>query len=722
MGFPSWAVVQALSVISSSITMPRGTVGAMILATCCPAAASPDDQHYTEPQDSAVGETAPRHQANPMPEQQKSDSFSIFRIFTKRKVSPQRLNGLSATDATFPTSATMHESQAPDSDLYTFGRAPNGYSANPTNYFAFAGHERLARGAAASEDRAVADTLSSHAPLGVAAPPAAAFLAAQEGASTPGSDSPTSAQVFVPNTWAASGSISGSISPTSPRSPFGKTTASSASVGAAAAAVADEAMCPADAAAATAEAARPAEHKRKPSLSTKLSWKLRGEDRGDRGDRGEHSGDSPAGGSAALLEPGTPPSSSPAPRQIDSASRSSFNASLSASFSASGKRISRFLARASDSEQSISHGSYSRQDEADAPGDGGREAEAGREGDEAESGSGDGLVSVPAGAQRATAADLTDAAAGGEWRIAEREETITVETYHRKLQMTRPPGAFAAAEPTPAAPLAGGALRADAHSAQPTSSGSALLAAEELAAEDLARLPNKNRVGSYPWLTQLLESVVANSSEPLEDLSTGCPGRPLFVVAGACPNSFCGMQAVLYALMHTPRLIDFWWVKPSATDANSIEPQTINRHAKGAHKNDPGRSRALYAQFADLFSLGDDEDMLRKSTKGGGGLLRFGVARHGAMLPERAFIEQVVSGERYYVYFIWQEDWTSNPFARSKFIRGKIAYQRDPAAPQLYVRPYAYRDGTLDVPQDAQEYQIATALPPDGIKLGCIDL
>ena len=42
-------------------------------------------------------------------------------------------------------------------------------------------------------------------------------------------------------------------------------------------------------------------------------------------------------------------------------------------------------------------------------------------------------------------------------------------------------------------------------------------------------------------------------------------------------------------------------------------------------------------------------------------------------------------------YLIWQEDWTSNPFARSKFIKGKIAYQRDPRARDYYCRPYHYK-------------------------------
>ena len=74
------------------------------------------------------------------------------------------------------------------------------------------------------------------------------------------------------------------------------------------------------------------------------------------------------------------------------------------------------------------------------------------------------------------------------------------------------------------------------------------------------------------------------------------------------------------------------------------------------------------------------------------------------------------------IYLTWQEDWTSNPFARSKFIKGKLVYQRDPAVPAYYARPYGYRDGVLHVPADATEEAVADVLPCDAIKLGCIEV
>uniref|UniRef100_A0A7S3ESB9 Uncharacterized protein n=1 Tax=Haptolina ericina TaxID=156174 RepID=A0A7S3ESB9_9EUKA len=189
--------------------------------------------------------------------------------------------------------------------------------------------------------------------------------------------------------------------------------------------------------------------------------------------------------------------------------------------------------------------------------------------------------------------------------------------------------------------------------------------------------------------------------------------QPLFVVAGACPNSFCGMQAVMYCLcLSSPDpKIDFWWIKPMATNSAVIEPQTLDRQGKGVHKNDPGRSRALYIQFADLFQSSAGSATI------GGGLLLFGVVDVGSV--RRAYIEQAQSGERYYISLIWQESWTSNPFASSKFIIGKIVYQRDPSSASLYARPYAYKDGVLSVPAAGPEEDAEAAVPTDLIKLNC---
>ncbi len=244
---------------------------------------------------------------------------------------------------------------------------------------------------------------------------------------------------------------------------------------------------------------------------------------------------------------------------------------------------------------------------------------------------------------------------------------------------------------------------------------------QPLTAAELSRLTNKNLLSDYTWFKPLLEQIAANHVPRSTDLSSGATLLPIFLVAGACPYGLVGMQVVMYAVElarpsephvtpTSPLAIDFWWIKPQAAKPSQLEFQTLNRHAKGAHKNDPGRSRALYLQFADLFIRGP-------SGKNSSGPLRFGVEVVDGSL--RAFSEQVSTGERYYFYLIWQEDWTTNPFARSKYIIGKLVYQRDPRSSQYYARPYAYRDGVLSIPTDSPEEVLLAIFPPDRIKLNC---
>eukprot|EP00967_Tisochrysis_lutea_P112851 scaffold178679_cov28-Tisochrysis_lutea.AAC.2 len=303
---------------------------------------------------------------------------------------------------------------------------------------------------------------------------------------------------------------------------------------------------------------------------------------------------------------------------------------------------------------------------------------------------------------------------------------------------------------------------------------------------------NKNKVHEFGWVAPVLQAIVANSPLPVTDLQTGvgrrpptgahlhpahsrcaharpanathtavhasgARGQPLFVVCGGCPNSFCGMQAVLYAHMQTASpTLDFWCAQPQASAfeplAPALEtglcarpPATHHRNGaraprgrmappraillgirvpwQGEHKNDPGRSRALYAQFADLFALGGGADAAARADRAGGGKLRFEIVQVGPSpgVP-RALIVDVVSGSNYYVHLIWQEDWTSNPFARSKYVKGKIVYQRDPAASVFFARPYAYRDGVLSVPPHAElEENVGAAMPSDAIQINCLD-
>ena len=114
--------------------------------------------------------------------------------------------------------------------------------------------------------------------------------------------------------------------------------------------------------------------------------------------------------------------------------------------------------------------------------------------------------------------------------------------------------------------------------------------AEEVEAA-VGRLWNRNRPAHYGWLRQLLEQIAGGRAPAVRDLASGASGTPLLVVAGACPSVLAGMQAVVYAAM--PSCVDFWWLKPSAASPAHLERETLHRHAKGAHKNTPGGSKAV---------------------------------------------------------------------------------------------------------------------------------
>ena len=50
------------------------------------------------------------------------------------------------------------------------------------------------------------------------------------------------------------------------------------------------------------------------------------------------------------------------------------------------------------------------------------------------------------------------------------------------------------------------------------------------------------------------------------------------------------------------------------------------------------------------------------------------------------------------MHLIWQEDFTTNVFSRSKFIKGQIVYQRSAGDGAYFARPYRIEDGAVDVP------------------------
>lgn len=66
--------------------------------------------------------------------------------------------------------------------------------------------------------------------------------------------------------------------------------------------------------------------------------------------------------------------------------------------------------------------------------------------------------------------------------------------------------------------------------------------------------------------------------------------------------------------------------------------------------------------------------------------------------------------------YIWMEDWTSNPFSRSKFLKGKIIYQRDLEAMVFVARQYRILDGEVSF-WDHEEDPFSTLLSnSDNIK------
>ena len=179
-----------------------------------------------------------------------------------------------------------------------------------------------------------------------------------------------------------------------------------------------------------------------------------------------------------------------------------------------------------------------------------------------------------------------------------------------------------------------------------------------------------------------------------------------------------------------PPAVDFWWLKPRA-DATALEEQTLNRHGKGNHKNDPGASKKVYAPIAALFS---------KAGASTDGKLRFGVATppptllggsngtsngngNGSGVRPRAYIDCVVSGVRYYVCWVWQEDWSSPVSLGKKWMKGKVVYQREGATGRFFARPFRFIDGQgLLLPSGEQLEQSLEGVMArnDQIKLGSL--
>ena len=146
---------------------------------------------------------------------------------------------------------------------------------------------------------------------------------------------------------------------------------------------------------------------------------------------------------------------------------------------------------------------------------------------------------------------------------------------------------------------------------------------------ELAKLPNKNKPSSYGWLRYLLSDIAQCMAPAVSDLSTHDRGTPLFVVAGACPSIYAGMQCVMFSAMaplqaeaEVMPTVDFWWIKPidkyqyakahpskkSATLQTEVRavpttalPATMRTHA---HARTPTRTRSSHTLRKSAESLG----------------------------------------------------------------------------------------------------------------------
>lgn len=224
----------------------------------------------------------------------------------------------------------------------------------------------------------------------------------------------------------------------------------------------------------------------------------------------------------------------------------------------------------------------------------------------------------------------------------------------------------------------------------------------------LPKMPrqNNNLVSDYRWLEEVLQEIAVDAPRSaVSDMDNQQVGTPLFVVAGACPNQFCGtMQAILYNQMG-PR-IAFWWIKPQNGNSRRLERNTRNKHSTGPFKNVPGdKSGRLYSLFAEKFSGAVV------------GTFRFGVDESGYAFIEEHRKDGVVM--KMFVYLVWQEAWSSM-LSRSRFMQGKICYTKRPLAvssvkiaePQFFNRQYRLQADQIMIAPLEDEETVATVLPP----------
>jgi len=191
-----------------------------------------------------------------------------------------------------------------------------------------------------------------------------------------------------------------------------------------------------------------------------------------------------------------------------------------------------------------------------------------------------------------------------------------------------------------------------------------------------------NRPDDYKWLAEAFEVICVNRGHITNCCcQDGSLAAPIFVLMGACPSSgmfSSPMQAVMF--FAAPDGIHFWWVKPESNSPGRLEWETMSCHSSGPHKNVPGSvTSQLFNDFAGLFHSQSGEVLLGIATVQGG---------------PRAYME--FEGQRFYFYCIWQEDISTSmaPWS-SKYIKGRMAYQKDPDEMIFFLRSYQLIDGQL---------------------------
>jgi len=214
---------------------------------------------------------------------------------------------------------------------------------------------------------------------------------------------------------------------------------------------------------------------------------------------------------------------------------------------------------------------------------------------------------------------------------------------------------------------------------------------------------NKNTPQDYRWLEGVLMRLAKNEARQLGCLAaSGQEAIPIFFMLGACPNAFCGMQVIMFTLCTGK--VDFWWVKPQKAVHTELERSTLNLNVKGPHRNDAKSSKPFYTPLADLFD--------QRHSKDG---WCFGIETEPGSLS-RAFIERE-GGDvgRLYWHVVWMEDWTSNPFARTRFIRGKIVYQKDLSVVSFCARQFSIVNGRIQI-SEHEEHLGISVIPSDSVK------